>query len=357
MSTYIPYLIPFLTAFLIALLLTPLTMRLALEYGAYRHPKEEGGRHVHKKIVPRLGGVPIFIAFFVVMLLNLQIDKHLAGMMAGAFLLLLLGGIDDVRKIPAWLKLLGQLLAAGIIVGFGVGIAFITNPLGGIIDLATYNIPVLTINNITYHITLLADVFTVLWIVLLTNTINFLDGLDGLAGGISFIALLVIFFLSISPGVAQPQVAMLAAILAGAVLAFLIFNFHPAKIFLGDSGSYFLGFTLATLAIISGGKIATLFLVLGVAIIDAVFVPIYRLLKSKSPLEADTEHLHHKMIKTKFNVRQTVAIFYAIAAIFGGASLFLKAEQKFLTIIIMAGAILALIAALMFSLKQENRKN
>ena len=197
-------------------------------------------------------------------------------------------------------------------VGFGIKIHWFANPLGGL------NIE---LGNWTY-------LFVPLWIVLIINVVNWLDGIDGLAVGVSSIASLVLGFLSLTPFVSQTSTALMAFLLAGASLGFLIFNFNPAKIFLGDSGSMFLGFMLAIFAIISGGKLATAGLVLGLPILDAFWVIIRRLYHHQAPWRADRLHLHHRFLDAGFSQRQTVFIMYAISATFGVIALATRTSGK-----------------------------
>jgi UDP-N-acetylmuramyl pentapeptide phosphotransferase/UDP-N-acetylglucosamine-1-phosphate transferase len=168
------------------------------------------------------------------------------------------------------------------------------------------------------------------------NTINFLDGLDGLAGGVSGIAFFVLFFLSLTPTVLQPETAFLCIILAGCALGFLPYNFHPAKIFMGDSGSYFLGFMLAVLAIIAGGKIATALLVLGFPILDAFWVILRRILSFHSPFIADKKHLHHRLLEVGLSQRQAVGLIYFLSLCFGAVALFLQTgKQKSIALLVL----------------------
>ncbi|GFP33632.1 UDP-GlcNAc:undecaprenyl-phosphate/decaprenyl-phosphate GlcNAc-1-phosphate transferase, partial [Candidatus Hakubella thermalkaliphila] len=203
---------------------------------------------------------------------------------------------DDLRGLTALQKLFWQIVAAVIVVASGIGIDFITNPLGGVIQLDTLRILLVTVNGNPYGISVWGDLLTIFWIVAMINTLNFLDGLDGLAPGVTGIGALVVFGISLASGGPELATALLAIILAGAALGFLPYNFYPARIFLGDSGSMFLGFMIGVVSIIGSAKIATALLVLGFPILDLGWVVIRRLIQRKSPFVADRGHLHHRLL-------------------------------------------------------------
>lgn len=234
------------------------------------------------------------------------------GVLLGALVLVATGMYDDLRGLAPWPKLGLQLCAALLVVFFGVQIHWLSNPLGGL-DII--------IGSWSY-------LLVPAWLLLTINAMNWSDGVDGLASGISVIASLILLALSLDPSVNQPATAYLAAIVAGAALGFLPYNWHPAKIFLGDSGSLFLGFMIGVFAIISGAKLATAALVLGLPILDAVWVIGRRFLAGQSPMQGDSKHLHHRFLAAGFSVRATVLIFYTIAASFGILALSADTSQK-----------------------------
>jgi UDP-GlcNAc:undecaprenyl-phosphate/decaprenyl-phosphate GlcNAc-1-phosphate transferase len=344
------FLIIFLITFGLAIVFTLVMKKIALKLKLFDWPSP---RRIHPRPVPRLGGIAIFLSFLIVILFLttkiggnlLTLDKHLVGFLTGATLLVLVMIIDDIRGLSPWVKLFWQIIATLIIIACGIGIEYITNPLGGIYLLNKYQIP-LQISGATYHITVLTDLFTIVWVVGMINVVNFLDGLDGLAAGVAAIAGFVLFFLSLSPGVNQPTTAVLAIALAGCSLGFLIFNFHPAKIFMGDSGSHFLGFTIALLAIFSGAKVATALLVLGFPVLDGGWVVLNRIFKKHSPFLADKTHFHHRLLELGISQRQAVIFLYFLCACFGMISLFLKSKGKLIAFsvlgLIMTGIIVAL---------------
>lgn len=311
------YLIPFLAAAALSAAITPLVRLFSIRRKIVDYP---GGRRIHHEPTARLGGAAIFLAFWIMVTGYLifdpsslkfvtetivGIDKNLVGVFLGALILVILGIVDDVRQVkPGW-KLFWHFVAAFMPVAFGVKIWWLNHPLGG---------PNIVLGNLTYLV-------VPLWIVLVINVVNWLDGLDGLATGVSTIAAIILFFLSLAPFVNQPATALLAIILAGSALGFLPYNFNPAKIFLGDSGSQFLGYMLAVFAIISGAKVATAALVLGVPILDALWVIARRVLTGSSPFKADRRHLHHRFLDVGFSVRTTVIIYWLISLGFGLAAL------------------------------------
>jgi len=338
------FIAPFVLAALISGGLTYYVKNLAIKHKLTDMPSP---RKVHTKPVPRLGGVAIVVTFLIVTLgyalithrLEFSpfkiwfIDKRLYGVILGILVLLSIGIIDDIKGLAPWKKLIGHFIAAIIVVAYGISINYIRLPGNHILTLDTINIP-LNLLNLHFNITLWGDIVTILWIVILINTINFLDGLDGLAAGISTIAAISIYFLSIS--LVQPAVALLAMIFAGSVFGFLPWNFNPAKIFMGDSGSMFLGFILATLAIYSGGKVATAFLVLGFPILDAVWAIFRRLISGKSPFKGDLGHFHHRLIEIGLSERKAMLVIYFVSLVFGGIAVFIGSGQKLVAIIIMA---------------------
>jgi UDP-GlcNAc:undecaprenyl-phosphate GlcNAc-1-phosphate transferase len=339
------YLLGFGLAFALSAGLTPWVRRFALARGIVDAPSSH--RKIHTREIAYLGGVAIFAAFVVTVMIFLPMTRQLAALLLGCLILVAIGVIDDMRDLPAWVKLIGQFVAAGVALAGGIGITQITNPFGGVIDLASWGRMNFDVLGMQFHISPIANVLSLLWMVGLANTINFLDGLDGLACGISGIAALVMFGLAVAPNVGQPAVALLAIILAGAAFGFLPFNFFPAKIFMGDSGAYFLGLTLAMLSIYSGGKLATAALVLGFPILDAVWAAVRRMARGTSPFKADRQHFHHLLLDAGLSQRQAVLTLYGVAAAFGLVALmvgsFAKLVALILLMVLMAGTIGALI--------------
>jgi len=353
------YFLSFVAALLVAAALTWLVRSLTLRYKLMPLPRL---RDVHTTPVPRLGGIAIFGSFLVTSFLAylywqptwifgpgvwFGVDKHLVGIWLGGLSIVLSMVLDDIKGLRPWQKLLFQLAAVFVVIGSGIGIDKLSNPLGQAIDLNSVYLPIFNYGGITYHFSLLSDLLTVIWLVGMMNVINFVDGVDGLASGVSVIAALTIFFLSVSPGVDQPATALAAIIVAGSAAGFLLWNFPPAKIFMGDSGSMFLGYVLGIIAIISGGKLATAFLVLGFPILDGVLVAGGRLLRGENPLTTpDKTHLHHRFLKAGFSVRQSILFLYVISASFGALALRLKTMDKIISGFILIVLLIVLIKVL-----------
>ncbi|MBI4036926.1 undecaprenyl/decaprenyl-phosphate alpha-N-acetylglucosaminyl 1-phosphate transferase [Candidatus Daviesbacteria bacterium] len=341
--------LPALTAFIITVVATPLTIRLAKKFGLVDDPKTRPHpAHLHQVTIPRAGGLAIYLGLVSTILFFLPLDKHLAGILAGLTLLLIAGLIDD--KLPnfnPYLRLFLTFLAAMLAVGSGIGISFITNPLAHFPNLPTFlsgsiihlDQPHLTVNLLGQHnIAIIADILALFWIVALTQIVNWSKGVDGQMPGITTVAAIILGLLSLKfywqgdPN--QLMVAKLAFIVAGVSLAFLIFNWHPAKIFPGFSGSTILAYILAILAILSGAKLATALLVLAVPAVDFVYTFWRRLLAGKSPVWGDRGHLHHKLVDLGWS-HQKISLFYITgSAMLGAIALAVGTESKIFTAVL-----------------------
>lgn len=319
-----------IVAFIAAIILTPLVKRLAFRLGAVDAPNY---RKVHARIMPRLGGLAIYAAFIIGVLLlklvtNFQSD-YLYAILLAATIIVVTGIIDDMREISAKAKLLGQIVAACIVVfGGGIQIENINLPFGGELEFGWLGIP-----------------FTIIWIVGITNAINLIDGLDGLAAGVSTIALMTLAVMAMILG--NGIVIALAAILAAATIGFLFFNFHPAKIFMGDTGALFLGFMISVLALLGFKNVAVISFVipvimLGVPISDTFFAIVRRLRSGKKWSDPDKSHLHHRLLDLGFSHRQTVMIIYAMAAMFGLAAVIFSMAKVWGAILLVAVILVAI---------------
>ncbi len=356
------FILAFALAFLITLLFTYLIRKLALQYQIVDRPNKE--RKIHKSNIPLMGGLAVFIGFFITLGYFILIDrdffsgymlpKYILGLALGGLILIIGGIIDDKYNLSPKQQFIFPIISCLVVIISGIGITFISNPIGNTINLDEIRIRLFTINNIPYFFTVFADIFTMIWLLGMIYTTKFLDGMDGLVPGISVIASIILFFLSLSTKVMQPETALLCIILAGASLGFLIFNFHPAKIFLGEGGSTFIGFMLGALAIISGGKIATALLIMGIPILDVIWVILRRIFKHKSPFQADRQHLHFRLYDLGFSQRSAVIFLWSISALFGLFALFIQGKEKILAFIILIGlmAILAILLVIFYKKKQ-----
>lgn len=330
------YILPALFAFILTLISTLLALKYFPKWGFLDRPKKYG---LKRKAIPYYGGLLIVLSFTVSVLLFVGLNVQTGGLLLGALMIAVVSFLDDKYGLSPYFRLGIQVLAALILVGAGIGITSISNPLGDPIILDAFQLKI-TLDHI-YSISVLSAIFTVIWVVSIVNTMNFIDGLNGLASGVAVIAALALFLLSIRPGIhfdasLQVPVAMISIILFASTLGFWIFEFHPAKILMGDSGSMFLGFVLATLAIFSGGKVATAFLVMGFPILDAFWVIMRRIAQGKSPFKGDLKHLHHRLLKAGLSERRALLLIYALCAVFGGVAVFLEGIQKLYAIIVMA---------------------
>lgn len=296
----------------------------------------DSARKQHQRPVPLLGGLAVIVAFSVGVMVawpelvgGYLLPKHLFGVLAGGIVIALGGFLDDRYHLPPAAQFVFPVLATLIIVGAGIGIDTISNPFGETIRLDQWTWTVFERGGLPYRVVLLADAFTAVWLLGMMYTTKFLDGLDGLVSGITTIGGLVVFFLSMSDVVAQPETAHLALLSSAAFVGFLFFNWHPARIFLGEAGSLFAGYLLGVLAIISGAKIATTLLIVGIPIIDVAWVIVRRLfLDRRSPFLGDRAHLHLRLIDAGLSHRTVVLLLYALTAGFGLSSLLLHGRSK-----------------------------
>jgi len=321
----------FIVAIVTSFFTTFAVLRLAEDRGVLAEPRRP--RDIHKRPVPLWGGLAIFLSLamifvFFYFLVSFE-DKamipiyHILWVFFGGLILVIFGMTDDKYNLKPHESIWGPVLAAVCAVIVGIKIKLVTNPLGGLIEIGDWPV--------------LAAVLTFGWLFGMMYTTKLLDGLDGLAGGVVLIGGLAVFFLSITYKYFQPTTALYALIFAGVLLGFLICNFNPAKIFLGEGGSTLVGYILGILAIISGAKLATALLVMGVPVLDVVWVMIRRkFFEHKKVTTGDDKHLHFRLLKAGFSQRQAVMFYYLIAASFGAVSLFLQSKQKLITLMALA---------------------
>ena len=325
----VPAVVAFLAAAALALVLTPAVRRLAHRVDAVDQPDE---RRVNTTPVPRGGGVAVAIAFLVVTGGLFLVDATLGlwrpldalarpeviALLLGGTAAMLVGILDDRFDLRARWQLGGQVLVALIPVALGITVGAIANPFGpGVIRLEG----------------IWGALFVLVWIVGMINSINFIDGLDGLSSGVGLIAAVTLGIISLTGPAKEPVVALVCLTLAGALLGFLRWNFHPASIFIGTSGVMFLGYTLALLSMLGSAKVAVALLVLGVPIIDTFYIIVRRLSRGRSPFSADRGHIHHRLLDLGLSHRQTVLLVYAICAGLGALSLFLSGTGQLLAFV------------------------
>lgn len=350
MDNVMPLVLSFFVAFLITFSTTPLVRKLAFKIGAVDVPKDK--RRVHKKPIALIGGLAIFYGFIVSLLVfNQGMTKQLVGIIIGSVFIIILGILDDKYNLRASVKLLGQIVAALIVVLCGVQINTITNPnifsANQYIDIGYFAIPV-----------------TVLWIVGVTNAINLIDGIDGLAVGVSSIASISLFFISLYVS-GDLNVAIITASVAGACFGFWPYNSNPAKIFMGDTGAMFLGFVLSSASVLGLVKsyaaisFAVPILILGLPLFDTTFAILRRLFKGEHIMAPDRGHLHHRLLDAGFNQKQVVIILYVASAIFGLAGILLAGGRSLRALFLILAVVVVVALAYFFrafDVKEEEEK-
>jgi UDP-GlcNAc:undecaprenyl-phosphate GlcNAc-1-phosphate transferase len=300
-------------------------------------------RDIHSSVKPKIGGLIIIPLFVILFLLGIGggliiWQKEFFGLLLGAIAILVYGYIDEKYDLSWKIQFIWQFGIAGIVILSGIGIQALSLPNGGLWFIDTWSFGPIVFPR---------DIITALWIVGLMNVVNWLDGVDGLAGGVGVIGFTTLAILSLTPFVNQPHIAFITTLLIGLYLGFLRFNWYPSKIFLGTYGSMFLGYMLAVLALISGGKIATSALVLAFPIIDAIVVISQRIWNKKSIFKADNRHFHHKLLQIGLRQRFAVGIMYIISIIFGISALILETRGKI--IIFILGAIVLIIISFLLT--------
>jgi UDP-GlcNAc:undecaprenyl-phosphate/decaprenyl-phosphate GlcNAc-1-phosphate transferase len=294
-----------IVCFTVPIFLTPLIKKFAFLIGATDLPNQ---RKVHQSVMPRLGGLAIFISFIIGVILLRPVNLSSLSILIGSIIITIIGILDDIMELSAKVKLIGQLAAACTVVFWGdLQVGFINLPFGGQLQFGLLSIP-----------------FTILWIVGITNSINLIDGLDGLAAGVSSIALITISGIAFLQG--NFYVAVVGLIVIASTLGFLIYNFHPAKIFMGDTGALFLGYIISVLSLLGFKNITFISLIipiiiLAVPISDTFFAILRRIIHKKPLGTPDKQHLHHCMLRMGYSHRQTVLLIYAMSAFFGMVAL------------------------------------
>ncbi len=312
------YVVAFTVALVVAYFITPRVKELAIKAGALDAPD---ARKVHTRPIPRMGGLAIYAGFVLAVLASLHISREIMGLLMGGTVILIVGIIDDLKQLPAKAKLLGQILAAMVLILFGVRIEWLTNPFGDMLYIDYFSVPV-----------------TIMWVVSLTNTVNLIDGLDGLAAGVSTIASVTILMVALQQNFWT--VAILTAALAGSAMGFLQHNFNPAKIFMGDTGSMFLGYMLAGVSILGAVKsAATIALIvpivaLGLPIMDTAFAIIRRYMSGRPIFKPDKGHLHHRLLEMGFSQKQAVLLMYVISGCLGLSAIVLTEVNHALGMVI-----------------------
>ena len=346
LADWIKILLAFALSLVIAFLMTPPVKRFAEKVGAIDVPKDD--RRVHNHPIPRMGGLAIFMGFVLSLIVFVPMSTKVLGLLVGALIIAVMGGVDDIVCLNPWIKLLGQVIAALVAIRCGLVFDVISNP--NIFAEETY-----------IEIGYLSIPLTMLWIVACTNAVNLIDGLDGLAVGVSAISSLTMLIVSLF--VSEPVVSLILAALTGACLGFMPYNLNPAKIFMGDVGSQLLGFVLSTASIMGLFKlhaIITFFvplLALALPLADTIFAFFRRILHGQSPFKADKGHFHHRLLAMGLNQKQVVAVLYGISAVLGLLAVLMAGNSVAVKIICLVTAfIISLVIWLKIFKNNPNRR-
>lgn len=332
----INYIFPIIISLFLVFISTPITILLARRLKLLDDvTKRKHPANTHKGIIPRAGGLAIFVGIFIAAILFIEVNKIIFGVLLGASLIVLIGLIDDYLDLSPYLRFILNIIVVLIVIFFGLGIPYLTNPFGGVIRLDTFTIPIDFFGHHTFL--LFANLFSLIWIVGMINFINWSSGVDGqMSGfvGISCFFLGILAFRFTGHDISSVQVALLAFITGGAFLGFLPWNFYPQKIMPGYSGGALGGFMLGVLSILSWGKIGTLALVLSVPLVDAFYVIARRLRHRQSPFRGDAGHFHHRLLEIGWGRRRIAVFYWLVSLMFGFGALLFQREQKVLGILI-----------------------
>ena len=350
-----PIVLTFVASFILSLVLTIPTISIAKKLHLVTDVKKrKHPAHVHQGIIPRAGGAPIFLAILVVSIIFLPMSKIMIGILLASLLLIIVGLLDDYFDISPYVRFGANILISALVIGFGLGIPFISNPLGGVIRLDQWQIH---FNFFGPHkLLVIADLLAIIWLSWTTNMVNWSKGVDGQLPG--FVAITAFFLALLSQrfttyDISAQTVMLFSLIVSGAFLGFLPFNYYPQRIMPGYGGGALAGFLLGILSILSFGKVGTAILILSVPTIDGVYAILRRLKNRKSPFKADWGHFHHKLLEIGWGKRRIAVFYWTVSLILGISSLFLKGSGKLLAF--MTIGILLLIFILIIE-KLKNRQ-
>jgi UDP-GlcNAc:undecaprenyl-phosphate GlcNAc-1-phosphate transferase len=335
------YFSAFLLAFVLAFAFTYGVRKVALQFQVVDVASPE--RKIHSGSIPLLGGLAVFFGFMLTVLYftygtssiffgeGYIKPQHIIGLLFAGLFLTVGGAIDDKWNLPWWSQILFPIFAILVILVADIGIKSITSPFGGTFRLDFFGL------------TIFSEIFTFIWLLTMTETTKLLDGLDGLVSGITVIAGIFLFIVSLRRDLLQYDTALIAIILAGSFTGFLVWNWHPAKIFLGEGGATLAGFFIGVLAIIAGGKITTALLVMGIPFLDMMWVILRRVFFEKRfPLKGgDKKHLHFRLLSVGLSHRQAVLLYYSFVIVFGSTILFIQGKEKIFALLVLFVTMLA----------------
>ncbi len=348
--------IPFLIALIVSLVVTPLTVLFFRKKGWVVDPKKTPHpAHIHKEPTPKGGGIPVYLGVLITAILLLKPDGHLLAIGVAGLIALGVGLVDDVRGSSPYVRLATNFFVTLIIVASGIGIAYISNPLGGVIDLSWPKIG-FEFQGKPHEMWLLADLFALLWIPSLMNAINWSSGVDGQISGVVTVAATVLGLISLnySADITQWPVATLAFATAGAFAGLTVFHFYPQKIMPGYSATSLAGLLLGVVSILATAKVGALIIVLGVPLIDFAYLLIKRVLSGKSPVWGDKSHLHHKLLEMGWGKRRIALFYWLAAAILGVAALMFEARIK---LAIMIGLVILMVMFVVWQYSWRSSKH
>lgn len=321
---------PLITSLVIGMMVTPIVIMGMRRLGFVIDPKKmQHPAHVHTKPIPKGGGIVVLIGVVMTLVMSLPIDKHLLAIFLALFLCVVVGVIDDIRGMSPLVRLGFNFLCALIVVGAGIGIPFVTNPFGGIIDLSQIRVSFNLFGEVR-EIWILADLFALLWIPFLMNAINWSSGVDGQVSGVVAVSAVVIGLLSFTFGTDTTQwpISVLAFATTGVFAALAVYSFFPQKIMPGYSATTAAGLLLATMSILSTAKIGTAMVVMGLPLLDAGITIVRRLVRGKKPWEGDREHFHHLLLRIGWSKRKIALFYWLFSALWGIVALFGNTQIK-----------------------------
>lgn len=343
---------------IISFLFTIPTIHLAKKFNLITDKKKRfHPAHTHVGILPRGGGIPIFLSLLITTLLFIPVNKIIIGILLGSFLLVSIGIADDYGDISPYVRFGGNILISALVIGFGLGIPYISNPFGGVIRLDFWQIPITFFGHHTIWI--FADILAIIWLTWTTNMINWSKGVDGQLPGFVAIAGIFLGLLSqrfTSHDISAQTVTLLSFIVAGTYLGFLPFNFYPQKILPGYGAGALAGFLLGILSILSFGKVGTAVLILSIPLIDATYTIIRRLKNKKSPFRADWGHFHHKLMELGWGKRRIAVFYWIMTLILGVSSIILSGFEKLIVFCAIAIILFIFILFIEEMKKQNNTK-
>lgn len=346
--------LPLLTAFLTTAIITPIALIFIKKFDIFDNPKlHKHPAIIHKKPIPRGGGIPLFAGVLIAGILFIPLTKTFIFLLLAAFIALLVGILDDKYDLSPYLRFFTNIIVALIVVSSGISIPFITNPLGGILRLDTIRLSLNFLGNYSFSFNLISDAIALIWLVWLMNMLNWSKGVDGQMPGVVAISAIIIGLLSLRFPLSDPNTliaAKLSFIIAGCSLGFLLFNFYPAKIFPGY-GATNIYLLLGAVSILSGAKLATAILVMGIPMIDGLFTIVRRILSGKSPFWHDKKHLHHLLLELGFGQRRIALFYWLLSAILGLISLTLSSKGKLFAIIMLAAIVSGMLLFLHLALR------